>query len=116
MTAWLAEMRPDLSFPHQIDEVSDVRISYCPERVLPGHIVHDLVANDRVIGGMTSKCAEAAVALYKLFVRGECVVTDIRTAEKCKLAEKSFRDLNIAFANELSMICDELNIDAWALI
>jgi len=113
---WLAEMRPDLSFPHQAGEASDIRISYCPERVLPGRIVHELVANDRVIGGMTSKCAEAAVAFYKLFVRGECVVTDIRTAEMCKLAENSFRDLNIAFANELSMICDELNIDIWELI
>ncbi len=116
LAGWLAAMRPDLSFPHQADEESDIRISYCPERVLPGRIVHELVANDRVIGGMTPKCAEAAVALYKLFVRGECLVTDIRTAEMCKLAENSFRDLNIAFANELSMICDEQNIDVWELI
>ncbi len=116
LAKWLAAMRPDLRFPHQKDAISDIHISYCPERVLPGRIVHELVANDRVIGGMTPKCAEAAVALYKLFVRGECVTTNVRTAEMCKLAENCFRDLNIAFANELSIICDEQNIDVWELI
>jgi nucleotide sugar dehydrogenase len=109
-------MRPDLTFPHQADETSDIRIAYCVERVLPGRIVHELVANDRVIGGMTAKCAEAAIGLYKLFARGECIVTDTRAAEMCKLAENSFRDLNIAFANEFSMICDEQKINAWELI
>lgn len=116
LASWLAALRPDLSFPQQADGTSDIRIAYCPERVLPGRIVHELVGNDRVIGGMTPKCAEAAVALYKLFVRGECVVTNVRMAEMCKLAENSFRDLNIAFANELSMICDEQSIDVWELI
>ena len=113
---WLAQARPDLSFPQQAGEASDIRIAYCPERVLPGRTVHELVTNDRVIGGMTSKCAEAAVAFYELFVQGECIVTNVRTAEMCKLAENSFRDVNIAFANELSMICDEQGIDVWELI
>jgi UDP-N-acetyl-D-mannosaminuronic acid dehydrogenase len=113
---WLAEMRPDLSFPQQAGEASDIRIAHCPERVLPGRIVHELVANDRIVGGMTRKCSEAAVSLYKLFVQGNCIVTDVRTAEMCKLAENSFRDVNIAFANELSTICDELGIDVWELI
>lgn len=113
---WLAEMRPDLSFPPQAGETSDIRIAHCPERVLPGRIVHELVANDRIVGGMTRKCSEAAVALYKLFVQGNCIVTDVRTAEMCKLAENSFRDVNIAFANELSTICDRLGIDVWELI
>ena len=116
LAAWLAEARPDLSFPQQAGEASDIRVAHCPERVLPGRIVHELVANDRVIGGMTPTCSEVAVALYKLFVKGECVVTDVRTAEMCKLAENSFRDVNIAFANELSMICDKQGIDVWELI
>lgn len=113
---WLAEARPDLSFPHQAGDVSDIRIAHCPERVLPGRIVHELVVNDRVIGGMTPKCSEVAVALYRLFVQGECIVTNVRTAEMCKLTENSFRDVNIAFANELSMICDKQGIDVWELI
>jgi UDP-N-acetyl-D-mannosaminuronic acid dehydrogenase len=116
LAQWLAAMRPDLTFPQQAGNDSDIRIAYCPERVLPGHIVHELVANDRVIGGMTHKCSEAAVALYKSFVQGQCVITQVRAAEMCKLAENSFRDVNIAFANELSMICDEQGIDVWELI
>jgi UDP-N-acetyl-D-mannosaminuronic acid dehydrogenase len=116
LAQWLAEMRPDLTFPQQAGNDSDIRIAYCPERVLPGRIVHELVANDRVIGGMTHKCSETAVALYKSFVQGECVVTQVRAAEMCKLAENSFRDVNIAFANELSMICDDQGIDVWELI
>ena len=116
LAQWLAEMRPDLTFPQQAGNDSDIRIAYCPERVLPGRIVHELVANDRVIGGMTHKCSEAAVALYKSFVQGECVLTQVRAAEMCKLAENSFRDVNIAFANELSMICDDQGIDVWELI
>ena len=113
---WLTEIRPDLSFPQQAGDESDIRIAYCPERVLPGHIVHELVTNDRVIGGITAKCSEAAIAVYKLFVQGECVVTSVRTAEMCKLTENSFRDVNIAFANELSVICDKQNINVWELI
>ena len=116
MAEWLAEARPDLSFPQQVGEHSDIRIAHCPERVLPGHVMRELVENDRVIGGMTSKCSEAAAALYKIFVSGECVITTARTAEMCKLTENSFRDVNIAFANELSLICDKLGINVWELI
>lgn len=116
MARWLAEARPDLTFPQTHGEDSDIRIAHCPERVLPGHVLRELVQNDRVIGGMTSKCSQAAVDLYKIFVEGDCIVTDTRTAELCKLTENSFRDVNIAFANELSLICDKLEIDVWELI
>ncbi|MNC12287.1 UDP-N-acetyl-D-glucosamine 6-dehydrogenase [compost metagenome] len=116
MAAWLAFARPDLTFPQTHGENSDIRIAHCPERVLPGHVLRELVQNDRVIGGMTPKCSELAISLYKVFVQGECIVTNARTAEMCKLTENSFRDVNIAFANELSMICDELGINVWELI
>lgn len=116
MSAWLAEFRPDLTFPQTAGENSDIRIAHCPERVLPGHVIRELVENDRIIGGMTPKCSEAAQDLYKIFVKGDCIVTEARTAEMCKLTENSFRDVNIAFANELSMICDELDINVWELI
>lgn len=116
MAAWLAEARPDLTFPQQSGEEADVQVAHCPERVLPGQVVRELVTNDRVIGGMTRKASEMAVALYKTFVEGECIVTNARTAEMCKLTENSFRDVNIAFANELSMICDAQNINVWELI
>jgi len=84
--------------------------------VLPGKVIHELVENARVVGGLTEKCGQRAKALYKLFVRGDCLITDSRTAEMCKLTENSFRDVNIAFANELSIICDKLSIDVWELI
>lgn len=116
MAAWMAELRPDLTFPQQAGENSDIRIAHCPERVLPGHVIRELVENDRVIGGMTPRCGELARELYQSFVRGECILTDARTAEMCKLTENSFRDVNIAFANELSVICDELDINVWQLI
>lgn len=116
MAAWLADARPDLTFPQTHGEDSDIRVAHCPERVLPGHVLRELVQNDRVIGGMTAKCSEAAVRLYKIFVEGECVITNARTAEMCKLTENSFRDVNIAFANELSIICDKLDINVWELI
>lgn len=116
MAAWLAEARPDLTFPQSHGEASDIRVAHCPERVLPGQVLRELVLNDRVIGGMTAKCSEAAVKLYKIFVQGECIITDARTAEMCKLTENSFRDVNIAFANELSIICDKLDINVWELI
>ncbi|MCW5116365.1 UDP-N-acetyl-D-mannosamine dehydrogenase [Burkholderia cenocepacia] len=116
MAAWLAAQRPDLTFPQQAGERSDIRIAHCPERVLPGHVVRELVENDRVIGGMTRKCGTRAQELYAVFVRGECILTDARTAEMCKLTENAFRDVNIAFANELSVICDQLDINVWELI
>ncbi|GAA6133787.1 UDP-N-acetyl-D-mannosamine dehydrogenase [Oceaniserpentilla sp. 4NH20-0058] len=116
MAEWMAEARKDLTFPQQNGEKSDIRIAHCPERVLPGHVVRELVENDRVIGGLTAKCSELAVELYKIFVRAECVITNARTAEMAKLTENSCRDVQIAFANELSIICDELDIDVWGLI
>lgn len=116
MAQWLAESRPDLTFPHQFGEGADISVAYCPERVLPGKVIHELVENDRVVGGMTPRCAARASVLYKIFVKGECIITNARTAEMCKLSENSFRDVNIAFANELSLICDELNINVWELI
>ena len=116
MEKWLAAERPDLSFPHQAGMASDIRIAYCPERVLPGKVINELVANDRVIGGVTKKCTERASAFYKIFVAGQCLATNARTAEMAKLTENAFRDVNIAFANELSLICERLGIDVWELI
>lgn len=116
LAEWLASARPDLSFPQQAGDAADIQIAYCPERVLPGRVVHELVDNDRVIGGMTRSANFMAAALYKIFVRGDLIATNVRTAEMCKLAENSFRDVNIAFANELSMICDKLDIDVRELI
>lgn len=116
MARWLSEERPDLTFPHQAGEAADVNIAYCPERVLPGAVVHELVRNDRVIGGMTSRCAGRARDLYRTFVQGDCLISDAKTAEMTKLTENAFRDVNIAFANELSLICDKIGIDVWDLI
>lgn len=116
MADWLSKARPDLSFPQQKGEEADINIAYCPERVLPGKVVKELVNNDRVIGGMTPRCSQRSIALYKIFVEAECIETNVRTAEMCKLTENSFRDVNIAFANELSIICDKLGINVWELI
>jgi UDP-N-acetyl-D-mannosaminuronic acid dehydrogenase len=116
MAEWLAEERPELTFPQNAGESADVNVAHCPERVLPGHVVRELVENDRVIGGLTNKCSERSVELYKIFVQGECVVTNSRTAEMAKLTENSCRDVQIAFANELSIICDKLDINVWELI
>lgn len=117
MAGWLAEARPDLTFPQTHGEESDIRVAHCPERVLPGKVMLELITNDRVIGGMTLRCSTIAAGLYKTFVTGECVIASSpRVAEMCKLTENSFRDVNIAFANELSLICDELGMDVWELI
>lgn len=113
---WLMEARHDLTFPPQACEKADINIAYCPERVLPGQVMIELIQNDRVIGGMTPKCSDRASALYKIFLQGECVLTNSRTAEMCKLTENSFRDVNIAFANELSLICADQGINVWELI
>ncbi len=94
----------------------DVHLAYCPERVLPGRILIELVENDRIVGGVDERSTEAAVAFYHEFVRGEVLATDARTAEMVKLTENSFRDVNIAFANELSMVCAEQGISVWELI
>ncbi|MFL9556554.1 UDP-N-acetyl-D-mannosamine dehydrogenase [Acinetobacter baumannii] len=116
MSAWLAEARSDLTFPQTHGEQADVLVAHCPERVLPGKVLQELISNDRIIGGMTPRCSAAACDLYKIFVKGECIETNARTAEMCKLTENSFRDVNIAFANELSIICDKLDINVWELI
>lgn len=116
MAAILAELRPDLSFPQQKGELADIQVAHCPERVLPGRILEEVVNNPRVIGGMSCKCAQRALSLYKIVVRGECRVTNARTAELAKLTENAYRDVNIAFANELSFICDKLRINVWDLI
>lgn len=113
---WLAAARPDLTFPHRHGEASDIRVAYCPERVLPGQALDELVRNARVIGGITPVCARAAVRLYRIFSAGECHLTGARTAELVKLAENACRDVNIAFANELSLVCHELGIDPWEMI
>lgn len=93
-----------------------IYIAYCPERVIPGNIIHELACNDRVIGGINEESAAKAGEFYSSFVRGQIIKTDARTAELCKLVENSFRDVNIAFANELSLICDEYGVNVWELI
>lgn len=116
MAEWLAEARPDLSFPQSAGEDADIQVAHCPERVLPGHVVRELVENDRIIGGMSDKATEMATAMYKLVVKGDCIATNAKTAEMCKLVENSSRDVQIAFANELSIICDKFDINVWELI
>lgn len=112
----IAEMRPDLDVPGICDGTPNIAIAYCPERVLPGKILEELIKNDRSIGGITPRCARKALAFYKRFVRGECVTTTARAAEMTKLVENSYRDVNIAFANELSIISDDMGLDVWEVI
>lgn len=116
LSEWLAEARPDLTFPREAGDRADIDIAYCPERVLPGKIIQELVENDRIIGGLSNQSTERATQLYGLFVKGNVLRTNAITAEMCKLVENSFRDVNIAFANELSIICAEQGIDVWELI
>ena len=112
----LAGLRPDLRMPGRTAETPDVAIAYCPERVLPGRILEELTNNDRSIGGITPRCARKALAFYKRFVRGTCVTTDARSAEMTKLVENAYRDVNIAFANELSIVADKMGLDVWEVI
>jgi UDP-N-acetyl-D-mannosaminuronic acid dehydrogenase len=116
VAALLAELRPDLKVPGKCTGAADIFIAYCPERVLPGRILVELVDNDRCIGGITPRCARRAMTFYRQFVRGACVTTTARAAEMVKLVENSYRDVNIAFANELSMIADEMKVDVWDVI
>lgn len=116
ISTWLSSVREDLTFPHSHSDNSDIRIAYCPERVLPGKVLEELIKNDRVIGGISPQCSQAALEFYDIFVEGQCHTTDAATAELCKLTENSFRDVNIAFANELSLVCDKLKINVWELI
>jgi len=114
---WLAAARPDLRFPVVGDEEGvDVHVAYCPERVLPGHVVREFVENDRIIGGLTPACSRRAAEVYQICVAGRLHITDARSAEMCKLAENAYRDVNIAFANELSMICERLKIPVREMI
>jgi UDP-N-acetyl-D-mannosaminuronic acid dehydrogenase len=112
----MAGLRPDLKFPGLTRETPDISIAYCPERVLPGRILEELTNNDRSIGGITPRCARKALAFYKRFVRGTCVTTDARSAEMTKLVENAYRDVNIAFANELSIVSDRMGLDVWEVI
>ncbi len=107
----LAALRPDLTFPHQAGDESDIRVAYCPERILPGDVLHELTHNDRTIGGITQTCAMRAAEFYSLFVRGECHLTNAATAELVKLSENAYRDVNIAYANELANICAHHGLD-----
>ncbi|WP_422138288.1 UDP-N-acetyl-D-mannosamine dehydrogenase [Endozoicomonas sp. ALC020] len=116
MANWIAEARPDLLVPLNEKQSGDLFIAHCPERVLPGYVVKELVENDRVIGGINRASSEKAIELYRAFVMGECITTTARTAEMAKLTENASRDVGIAFANELSIICDELDINVWELI
>lgn len=97
-------------------DTSALKIAYCPERVLPGHVMRELIENDRIVGGINPASTEAVAAFYKTFVKGEVLTTDSRTAEMAKLTENASRDSQIAFANELSMICDNIGINVWELI
>ncbi len=103
-------------FLHRPELKNKIHIAYCPERVLPGNVLHELVNNDRVIGGVNEASTQEAIDFYKLFVKGNLHPTNARTAEMCKLVENSSRDVQIAFANELSMICDKANVNVWDLI
>ncbi len=117
MAGWIAAARPELKVSGiNADEKIDIFIAHCPERVLPGQVIRELEENDRVIGGLNVASTERATALYKTFVKGECIATNARTAEMAKLTENASRDSQIAFANELSMICDKQGIDVWELI
>ncbi len=111
----LAEMRNDLSFPNQCGETSDIRVAYCPERVLPGRILSELVQNERVVGGVTAACSADAAELYRIFLKADCHVTTARSAELVKLTENAYRDVNIAFANEISVVCKALGVNPWEI-
>ncbi|GIO53020.1 UDP-N-acetyl-D-mannosamine dehydrogenase [Paenibacillus cineris] len=116
-TEWLMEARTDLSVSGLVHQASRrIYVAHCPERVMPGQILRELVENDRIIGGIDLESTQRAVAFYRQFVSGKILETNAKTAEMAKLAENSFRDVNIAFANELSLICDHLGINVWELI
>jgi UDP-N-acetyl-D-mannosaminuronic acid dehydrogenase len=110
------ENMAELIFSERPELKDKIYIAYCPERVLPGNIIYELVNNDRVIGGLNPESTEKAVEFYSKFVKGVCHKTNTRTAEMCKLTENSSRDVQIAFANELSIICDKAGINVWELI
>ena len=112
----IAKERSDLTVASSKSSAESVAVAYCPERVLPGRILQELLNNDRCIGGVTPQCARRAQRFYKTFVRGTCIATTSRVAEMVKLTENAYRDINIAFANELSLICDRLGANVWEVI
>ena len=116
ISAWLADLRPDLVLPHASEGVPDVYVAHCPERVLPGRIMVEMITNDRVVGGITPRCTARAASIYRVFCHGEIVTSDAAAAEMAKLVENAYRDVNIAFANELSLISEDLEIDVWEVI
>ena len=115
ISEWLAQARPDLTFPHD-HESPDVFVAHCPERVLPGRIMIEMVSNDRVVGGISPHCAQKAAEISRIFCQGEILLTDATSAEMAKLTENAFRDVNIAFANELAEICRHIGVDVWEVI
>lgn len=115
LAEWIGEYRTDLKISNEKDENADIYVAYCPERMIPGN-VFELVENDRILGGINHTSTQKAKELYSKIAKGELILTNARTAEMSKLTENSFRDVNIAFANELSMICDKLNINVQELI
>ena len=110
------EKMQKLIFASRPELEGNIYIAYCPERVLPGNVMHELVENDRVIGGVDEASTQKAIAFYSKYVKGKLHGTNARTAEMCKLVENSSRDVQIAFANELSLICDKADINVWELI
>ena len=114
--ALLRSLRPDLSMPDDSPEGSDILLTYCPERILPGQTLRELVDNARTFGGLDQRSAVAARDLYTLFARGPMKLTTAPSAELSKLVENAFRDVNIAFANELSIVCEALKLDVWQVI
>lgn len=116
LAAWVGAMRPDLKMPRDGENGADIHVAHCPERVLPGRIMIEIITNDRVVGGLTPHCAEKAASIYRLFAQGEILLSDAASAEMAKLVENAYRDVNIAFANELSLIAETLHIDVWEVI
>lgn len=114
---WIASKRSDIKLPSfQSNTKADINVAYCPERVLPGDLINELINNDRIIGGITNACAKKALKIYQSFSKGQCHLTSSRIAEFCKLAENSYRDVNIAFANELSLISHKFDVNVTELI
>jgi UDP-N-acetyl-D-mannosaminuronic acid dehydrogenase len=116
VSRWLADLRPDLVLPHATEGIPDIYVAHCPERVLPGRIMIEMITNDRVVGGVSPRCAEKAASIYRVFSKGKILLTDAASAEMAKLVENAYRDVNIAFANELSLVCDSLKLDVWEVI
>ena len=119
MAEWISDVRPDLGFSNASEnplKSDKIYLAHCPERVFPGRIMYELLENDRTVGGIDVQSAQRASEFYSSFVNGKITLTNARTAELSKLVENAYRDVNIAFANEISIICDDLNVDVWDLI